>query len=608
MRRAWLFPLLVSLVVGSGAVTAHGDGEGTFSYADRGYAALDPARVRNRNDERLVHALYECLTLLDPRTGEAVPGAAERWEEAADGRSWTFHLRSDGTWSDGSPVTAEDFVASWKRAVDPYEPSSQVHLFRPLRGCARIRDEDQALRAFTAVVKGLRELTGRHADRIPGDDLRRVVAGSGVRPFVAELDDPAVKRLLRWGSDPFPTETAKAALEVLRGERRRVKDVVYGTFDAFGKEMGAVAKDDRTLVVLLDGYTPWLPLLVARAPFAPLHARTRRGGDMAFEPSAFLCNGAYRLQGRGPKPRPGVPDPESVVHLVKRDDYAGPRPGVTPEILCYTGLDAQESLRRFLAGELQWIANPGKGVESELEGRGRYVARPTGSVLLMRLRCDRPPFDRLEIRRAFAQAVERSAIAAELRPDGAAAERIVPPEVAGAGAGAGPRAPRSDAAAGRRAIQEAGLAGDDFPWVELRYPELPEFDDIADALLKQFEKALGVELGVRIETVAEQRDVLRAGAYELAVTELWGEVADPATYLSLFHPKRSDGGLGWEDEAVDGLLTAAGDLSAFLEGDGAALDGLPGGASLRASFDAAKRGGGTERERFRRALLAAVEA
>ncbi len=65
----------------------------------------------------LLHA-FECL-LTVAEDGTLQPGCAETWEESEDGLTWTFHLRDGLKWSDGSDLTAEDFVYSWKRVCDP---------------------------------------------------------------------------------------------------------------------------------------------------------------------------------------------------------------------------------------------------------------------------------------------------------------------------------------------------------------------------------------------------------------------------------------------------------------------------------------------------------
>jgi oligopeptide transport system substrate-binding protein len=67
-------------------------------------------------------ALFEGLTTLHPETLEPVPGAASSWEVSEDGLTYTFHIRPGLAWSDGSPLSAHDFLYSWKRflTIAPY--------------------------------------------------------------------------------------------------------------------------------------------------------------------------------------------------------------------------------------------------------------------------------------------------------------------------------------------------------------------------------------------------------------------------------------------------------------------------------------------------------
>ncbi len=65
----------------------------------------------------LLHA-FECLLTI-AQDGTLQPGQAETWETSEDGLTWTFHLREGLKWSDGTDLTANDFVYSWKRVCDP---------------------------------------------------------------------------------------------------------------------------------------------------------------------------------------------------------------------------------------------------------------------------------------------------------------------------------------------------------------------------------------------------------------------------------------------------------------------------------------------------------
>ena len=60
--------------------------------------------------------------------GNLVPGIAESWEESEDGLTYTFHLR-ESNWSDGTPLTANDFVYSWNRAANPATASDYSYLY-----------------------------------------------------------------------------------------------------------------------------------------------------------------------------------------------------------------------------------------------------------------------------------------------------------------------------------------------------------------------------------------------------------------------------------------------------------------------------------------------
>ncbi|MBX3731652.1 MAG: peptide ABC transporter substrate-binding protein [Verrucomicrobiae bacterium] len=80
---------------------------------------LDPHVLTGMPDGRVSGSLFEGLTRFDPRTGRAMPGLASHWEVSADGRRYTFHLRTNAAFSTGEPIHADDFVWSWRRAVDP---------------------------------------------------------------------------------------------------------------------------------------------------------------------------------------------------------------------------------------------------------------------------------------------------------------------------------------------------------------------------------------------------------------------------------------------------------------------------------------------------------
>jgi oligopeptide transport system substrate-binding protein len=79
--------------------------------------SLDPILLESVNAAEIARDLFEGLTAIDHH-GQVVAGAAESWKQT-DATTWVFKLRKDAQWSNGQPVTADDFVYAWRRLVDP---------------------------------------------------------------------------------------------------------------------------------------------------------------------------------------------------------------------------------------------------------------------------------------------------------------------------------------------------------------------------------------------------------------------------------------------------------------------------------------------------------
>jgi oligopeptide transport system substrate-binding protein len=81
--------------------------------------SLDPHLVRGAVEWTLVGSLFEGLVVPDQQTLEPRPGVADRWSVSADGLTYTFHVRAQARWSDGTPVTAADFHYAARRLLAP---------------------------------------------------------------------------------------------------------------------------------------------------------------------------------------------------------------------------------------------------------------------------------------------------------------------------------------------------------------------------------------------------------------------------------------------------------------------------------------------------------
>jgi oligopeptide transport system substrate-binding protein len=96
--------------------------------------SLDPALITGQADGRIVMALFEGLTRYHPKDATPSPGWAEAWEISPDGRTYTFFLRTNAVFSDGKPITAEDFVWSWRRVLDPETACEYASVLFHVRG------------------------------------------------------------------------------------------------------------------------------------------------------------------------------------------------------------------------------------------------------------------------------------------------------------------------------------------------------------------------------------------------------------------------------------------------------------------------------------------
>ncbi len=98
---------------------------------------LDPHKVTGVPENRIQRDLFEGL-LIDAADGSAVPGVAESWDISEDGTVYTFHLRPEALWSNGDPVTAHDFVYSYRRMADPATAAPYVSLLFPIKNMRKI--------------------------------------------------------------------------------------------------------------------------------------------------------------------------------------------------------------------------------------------------------------------------------------------------------------------------------------------------------------------------------------------------------------------------------------------------------------------------------------
>ena len=98
---------------------------------------LDPHLAQGVPASHILRDLFEGLTT-ESAEGDLIPGAALRWNISRDARTYTFYLRRDLTWSDGEPLSAEDFVYSLQRALNPETASSAARTLLPIQNAREV--------------------------------------------------------------------------------------------------------------------------------------------------------------------------------------------------------------------------------------------------------------------------------------------------------------------------------------------------------------------------------------------------------------------------------------------------------------------------------------
>lgn len=153
MKMKRKFVLFISmLLIGTLLVTGCGGGTDTSKETDEGTGegtetgekilrsnnssepgSLDPALAQGTHESWILENVFEGLMTFD-ENGELVEGMAESYELSEDELTYTFTLRDGITWSNGDPVTAEDFEFTWKRALDPELGANYANILYYIEG------------------------------------------------------------------------------------------------------------------------------------------------------------------------------------------------------------------------------------------------------------------------------------------------------------------------------------------------------------------------------------------------------------------------------------------------------------------------------------------
>lgn len=150
---------------------------------------LDPSLSEDVPGAIILEDLFEGLTTT-AMDGSVIPGLATSWETSTDGKTWTFHLRKEARWSNGVPVTADDFVYAWRREVNPVTGSEYSQALAPIENALEIAEGKMSIDKLGVESAGQQTLIVHlHA---PTPYLLALVGNNYLYPLYA----PAIKQ---WG-------------------------------------------------------------------------------------------------------------------------------------------------------------------------------------------------------------------------------------------------------------------------------------------------------------------------------------------------------------------------------------------------------------------------
>ncbi len=146
MKRSWRLVTCIVLAVIAGNAGVFAQNGGTDGGGDEfvlsfltGGIQLNPIYSYTSSEAQIYSGIYEGLVAYHPLTMEPVPAVARSWEVSEDGLTYTFTIRPNARYSDGTAVTAEDFRETWFRLIDPQSDAAYNFLFDVIEGVREYR-------------------------------------------------------------------------------------------------------------------------------------------------------------------------------------------------------------------------------------------------------------------------------------------------------------------------------------------------------------------------------------------------------------------------------------------------------------------------------------
>ena len=527
---------------------------------------IDPGRCSDSAGGEIIRNAFAGLTEPHPKTVEAMPDIAERWDISDDGKEYTFYLRKSG-WSDGTPLTAHDFAWSWLRVLDPKLESRYIaNMFIFANGEERSRGalyvyelpRDVALEQVENVVASVVSKTppsSDHDSHEDGDDEENDTSATYDSVNATDYPQPGFMVLLSGGSH----ERENARSRIQEAMKRTFGDSIVAriTEDA---DVGIEVVDDYTLKIRLKNAIPYLLDFLSFYTFmpAPRHViedLESRGVDVNHWTRAehIVTNGPYKMTAWKFRQQMEFEANEHYWNFGHPDLFKIKRVKML-EIENYN-----TCVNMYFCGEVD-CPGPNTSLPAEfmehLKQFKDFRSDPYLSVYVYWLNTAKPPLDNVHLRRALSLSIDREQLVKYVTRAGQEpTASLVPDGLAGYKS---PGLPLFDPDRAKEELALAGYAdGADIPPVTLIYNTSEGHRQIAEAVQQMWKKHLGASITIENQEWNVYLGRLTAKDFQAARLAWNGDYPDPFTYLELFMSNCGNNHSNWGSGEYDRMVNEA---------------------------------------------------
>ncbi|CAN5811745.1 hypothetical protein BH18ACI4_BH18ACI4_17070 [soil metagenome] len=528
--------------------------------------SLDPAISSGQQEARIYMALFEGLVEYDPKSLDAIPAIAERWDVNNDSSEFVFHLRTNARWSNGEPINAHDFIYSIRRSLSPEVESRSAGLAYPIRyaeafnaGAVFVLDSGGNQFLLERDFAGDEPVTEALSQKTPG--LEEQEYGSAAAKPTANRDTPFHQ--LMHSPERLVLPGAEKARNKLLEVNPKLKAAVAGKelVKVRSEDVGVEAVDDYTVRINLSESVPYFPELVAHQIFrlVPRKVIEQYGARWTDAPH-IVSSGAFKLKSW---------KPYSEVVVERNPMYWDASNVRLEEIHFYTSTDHPTTMNLYKVGSADAVVNhsvPNAWLDV-VRPKKDYMDAAEASITYILINVTQPPMDDLRVRRAFNMSIDKI--------NYAKARKITKPLSAFTPEGifVGYQQPKGegfDPEAARKLLGEAGypvtqkpdgsFQCEKFPVEEVKFIFATHSSSraLAEFMQAQWKQNLGITVmlsNLESKTYMAARGKLDYKGFALGA---WGaDYMDPTTFLNLFRTRGGDNGSGWWDQKYVDLLEQA---------------------------------------------------